>query len=219
MTGALGPPWPPEVPPPGPPGQPGRPRPPTYPPVPLVYEGRPLGDQLAERLLDQRRVLVGGRLDLATATDAAARLMLLDGTGDEPIDLMLSCPDGDIIAAMALADTVELVGVELRTLCAGSVGGPAVLPFALGSRRLAQPHASFRFTEPRLDVEGRTTRIVEETARHADLVDDLYRRIAAATGQPVGTIADDFRRHRLLTAPEAKAYGLIDEVQRRLRRV
>jgi ATP-dependent Clp protease protease subunit len=185
----------------------------------MVYEDRPLVDHLAERLLEQRKVLVSGRLDLAASTEAAARLMLLDGTGDDPIELVLSCPDGDLIAAMALADTVELVGVELRTLCAGSVGGPALLPFALGTRRLAQPHASFRLTEPHLEVDGRASDVVAETARHTDLVADLCRRLAEATGQPVDTVADDLRRHRVLTAREAMTYGLVDEIQRRLRSV
>jgi ATP-dependent Clp protease protease subunit len=170
-------------------------------------------------LLEQRRVLVSGRLDLAASTEAAARLMLLDGTGDDPIELVLSCPDGDLVAAVALADTVELVGVELRTLAAGSVGGPAVLPFAVGTRRVSQPHATFRLLEPRLEVQGTATDVIAETARHTDVVADLCRRLAAATGQSAETVAADLRGHRILTAPEAMAYGLVDEIQRRLRSV
>jgi len=217
-----GPPWPPEVPaprtPPGPP-EPGRPPGAPTPPIPLVYDDRPQIDHLAERLLEQRRVLVSGRLDLAASTEAAARLMLLDGTCDDPIELVLSCPDGDLVAAMALADTVELVGVELRTLAAGSVGGPAVLPFAVGTRRVAQPHATFRLVEPRLEVQGTATDVIAETARHRDVVADLCRRLAAATGRPADTIAADLRGRRGLTAQEAMAYGLVDEIQRRLRSV
>jgi ATP-dependent Clp protease, protease subunit len=221
-----GPPWPPEVPPPrtppapGEPGRPpGAPTPPPIPPIPLVYEDRLQVDHLAERLLEQRRVLVSGRLDLAASTEAAARLMLLDGTGDDPIELVLSCPDGDLVAAVALADTVELVGVELRTLAAGSVGGPAVLPFAVGTRRVAQPHATFRLLEPRLEVQGAASDVIAEAARHTDMVADLGRRLAAATGQSADTVAADLRSRRVLTAPEALAYGLVDEIQRRLRSV
>ena len=238
MTSAQRPPWPPEVPPPGtpttpewrPPGTmpPGRPpptpgpaQPPTPPtqPIPLVYDDRHPQEDLADRLLERRTVLVSGLLDLPASTAAAARLMLLDGTGDEPIELMLTCPDGDLVAAMALADTVELVGVELRTVCAGLVGGPAVLPFAMGTRRLVQPHASLRLSEPELEVSGRGSEVVDAAARHADLVADLHRRLARATGQREDTIATDARRRLLLTAPEAVAYGLADEIQRRLRAV
>jgi ATP-dependent Clp protease protease subunit len=210
--------WPPEFPPTGPPTEPPDPRPPeprpVYPPVPMVYEEAPTLQNLADRLLDQRLVMVTGHLDLARATEAAARVMLLDGSGDDPIQLVLSCRDGDLIAAMALADTVELVGVEVRSLCSGSIGGPALLPFAVASRRLAQPHATFQLNEPTMEIEGRSTDISSETALHADLLADMHRRLAAASGKRVDTVAEDLRRRRFLSAVEAKAYGLVDEILR-----
>ncbi len=183
----------------------------------MVYDDGPRTDDLADRLLERRIVLVTGHLDLGRATDASARLMLLDGSGDEPIELVLSCPDGDLVAATALADTVELVGVELRTVCTGSIGGPAVLPFALGTRRMAQPHATFRLIEPGLEAHGRADEIARETARQTDLVAEVHRRLAAATGQPIETVTEDLRRGRFLTADEAKTYGLVDEIIRRRR--
>ena len=178
-------------------------------------EWTPSTDHLVERLLDRRVVLVSGRLDQAVLTEAAARLMLLDGMGDEPVELVLTCPDGDLGAAMSLADTVELVGVEVRALCAGSIGGPSVLPFAVATHRLAQPHATFRLGEPRFEIDGRASVVAEETARHAELLADFQRRLADATGQPVTTIAADLRRGRFLTADEARSYGLVDEIASR----
>ena len=207
--------WPPEWVPPSVPDPPTPPPRPPYPPVPVVYEAAPSSDHLFERLLERRIVLVSGRLDQAVVTDATARLMLLDGVGDEPIELVLTCPEGELGAAMSLADTVELVGVEVRALCAGSIGGPAVLPFAVATRRLAQPHATFRLTEPRFEVDGRASEIADETARHAELVADFQARVAEATGQPVMAIAADFRRGKLLTAGEARSYGLVDEIASR----
>ena len=141
--------------------------------------------------------------------------MLLDGCGDDPIQLVLSCPDGDLIAATALADTVESVGVELRTVASGVVGGPVVLPFALGTRRLAQPHTRFRFVEPALDVQGRADDLARATARHRELFAELHHRVAVATGQSDERIAADFRGGRLMNADEAMAYGLVDEIIRR----
>lgn len=172
-------------------------------------------DDLADRLLERRIVMVSGPLDLTRANEAAARLMLLDGCGDDPIQLVLSCADGDLIAATALADTVELLGAELRTVASGVVGGPVVLPFALATRRLAQPHATFRFVEPALDVQGRADDLAQATARHRDLFAELHQRVAAAAGQAVESIAADFRRGRLMNADEATAYGLVDEIIRR----
>ena len=123
--------WPPEILPPEP-VPPGRPS--VYPPIPVVYTNEPpsLGEDLRDRLLERRVVLASGRLDDASATEVAARLMYLDGIGDDPIELRYSCPDGELGAAIALADTVELLGVELRATAAGAVGGPALLPFVVG---------------------------------------------------------------------------------------
>lgn len=211
------PPGRPEVPPPWTPEPAPPQRPPVYPPVPLVYEPAPGAGGLADRLLDRRTVLVSGPLDRTAATDAAARLMLLDGTGDDPVDLLLSCPDGDLVSAMSLADTVELVGVEVEALCTGSLGGPPVLVFALAARRIAQPHATFRLSEPDLEIEGRAGDIAHEAERHAAQLADFHDRLAAATRRRPESVAADLRARRLLTAPEAKAYGLVDEIARRLR--
>lgn len=204
---------PPEVPPPWtPPATPAPP--PTYPPVPVVYDDPAPRHAVSDRLLDQRIVMVSGPLDLPRANEAVARLMLLDGSGDEPIQLVLSCPDGDLVAATALADTVELLGVELRAVASGVVGGPAVLPFALATRRLAQPHATFRFVDPVFDAQGRASDLADAIARHGDVLAELHQRVAVATGKPVETISDDFRRGRMMNADEATAYGLVDEIVR-----
>jgi len=181
----------------------------------MVYDESPPRDDLADRLLEQRIVMVSGSLDHVRANDAAARLMLLDGSGDDPIQLVVSCPDGDLVAATALADTIELLGVELRAVASGVVGGPVILPFALATRRLAQPHATFRFVEPAIDVQGRASDLAVATARHLHVLAEFHERIAAATAQSVETIADNFRQRRTMTADEATACGLIDEIIRR----
>jgi ATP-dependent Clp protease protease subunit len=181
----------------------------------MVYDEPPPRDDMADRLLEQRIVMVSGSLDHARANDVAARLMLLDGRGDDPIQLVLSCPDGDLVAATALADTIELLGVELRVVASGVVGGPVVLPFALATRRLAQPHATFRFVEPAIDVQGRASDLAEATARQLQVLAEFHERIAAATAQSVETVADNFRHRRTMNADEATAYGLVDEIIRR----
>jgi ATP-dependent Clp protease protease subunit len=209
-------PWPPQLPEvPNPFGPPSRPLPPIYPPVPMVYERSPEHDELADRLLGQRRILIGGYLDRAASMDAAGRLMLLDSSGEAPIELVVSCPDGELFAAMALADTIELVGVEVRAICAGSIGGAAVLPFALATRRLAQQHASFRFGDPQLEVQGRASEIAHQAEGYSELLATMHRRIAGATLQSIDTVAADFQRHRHLSAKDALSYGLVDEILRK----
>jgi ATP-dependent Clp protease protease subunit len=185
-------------------------------PTPTVAGDRAtLADEMAERLLDRRMVRVVGRLDAAALDDAAARLIVLDGRGGDPIDLVLSCPDGDLVAAMALADTIESVGAEVRAMCSGLVGGAALVAYAVADRRLAQPHAAFRLTEPDDEAEGRATDIARHVARHVELTAAMYARLAAATGRTADAVATDARSNRYLTAAEAEEYGLVDEVVHR----
>jgi ATP-dependent Clp protease protease subunit len=176
-----------------------------------------MADDLRDRLLERRIVLVNGVLDDASATDTAARLMYLDGTGDEPIDLRYSCRDSALDAAFTLADVVELLGVELRATALGTIAGPALLPFAVATQRIAHPHASFRFLEPQLEVRGRATDVVAEADHHAQRVADLHRRLGEATGRARESIDAEFVAQRLLSADAARAFGLVDEVANRLR--
>ena len=196
------------------PPDPAPPRPTVYPPIPVVYTNEPpsLGEDLRDRLLERRIVLATGRLDDAMANELAARLMYLDGIGDDPVELRYSCSDGDLGAAIAVADTVELLGVELRATAAGTVGGPALLPFAVATRRLAHPHATFRLVEPEVEIKGRATDIAAEAERHAALVTNFHRRLAHATGRPVELIEADFASRRVLSADEALSYRLVDEI-------
>jgi ATP-dependent Clp protease protease subunit len=219
--------WPPEIPEPAPWREPSQPpvphRPSVYPPVPVVYENEshPIAEDLRDRLLERRIVLVNGVLDDGSATDIAARLMYLDGTGDEPIDLRYSCRGSALDAAITLADVVELLGVELLATALGTLVGPALLPFAVATRRIAHRHATFRFLEPELEVRGRASDVVAEADRHAQRVAELHRRLGDATGRARDAIDAEFAARRLLSVEEARAFGLVDEVAspRRPRRV
>lgn len=163
-------------------------------------------------LLRQRIVFVNGFLTPEVATHAAAQIMMLNAEGDDAIHLHLSCPEGDLDAALALAATVELATVPVDVVCRGRLGGPAVAPFLAAARRVAYPHAVFRLSEPRVALDGRS----EEIAGHADAVHQqlahLHARLAEVTGQPFDKVVDDMRTGLILTAPQARDYGLVDEV-------
>src|SRR5439155_1010049 len=85
-----------------------------------------------------RIVLLSGPLGHQLATDAAAQLMLLDANGDEPIELHLSCPDGELDTAGMLAETIDLLGVEVQAVCRGTVGGPALAVVAAADRLIGR---------------------------------------------------------------------------------
>jgi ATP-dependent Clp protease, protease subunit len=205
----IPPPWRPERPPPAsePPASPG-------PPVPLVSvpEDLPRERDVFTALLQQRIVFVNGVLTHEAATHAAAQIMMLNAEGDAAVHLYLASPDGDLDAALALADTVELATVPVDAVCRSLLGGPAVAPFLAAERRVAYPHAVFRLSEPRVAVDGDS----QEIAGHADVVRrqlaHLHARLTEVTGQPFEKVVDDMRTGLILTAPQARDYGLVDEV-------
>ena len=205
------PPLPPIVPPPWQaPLHPGRPEP-SRPPLPSfpIVEPPPPGTA-EDRLREHGIVLLSGFLDQAAAQRAAAALMLLDAEHDGPVRLHVSCPDGDLDGALLLADTVDLLTLDTTALVSGVVGGPVLAVIAAAGRREAHPQALLRLREPTGTAAGRADRLAADAEQHARQVDQLHRRLAAVTGREVDDIAADLRAGRLLTAPEAVAYGLLD---------
>lgn len=169
-------------------------------------------DDVFGRLLERRIVVVSGMLGHEAATLAAAQLMLLDGTGDDPVDLHLSCPDGDLDASTAVADTIDLLGVEVRCRCSGKIGGPALAPLAAADRRLAQPHCLFVLKDPSLRLQGRADEVVSQAGVQQRQLDGLHARLAHSTGQPLDRVVADMRGGVTLGAHDALAYGLVQEV-------
>lgn len=204
------PPLPPIVPPPWQAPHPGRPEP-SRPPLPGFPTVQPPPAGTAEdRLREHGIVLLSGFLDQAAAQRAAAALMLLDAEHDGPVRLHLSCPDGDLDGALLLADTVDLLTLDTTALVSGVVGGPVLAVIAAAGRREAHPHALLRLREPTGTAAGRADRLAADAEQHARQVDQLHRRLAAVTGREVDDIAADLRAGRLLTAPQAVDYGLLD---------
>ena len=119
---------------------------------------------LAQRLFDQRVVLLNGPLDETAATRVAAELMTLDAQGDEAVSLRIDCPDGSLALALTLMDVIELSGVPVRALCLGKVGGPAVGVLSVCHHRAAMPSTGFSLREPTTQFETRG-RDVEQWAR------------------------------------------------------
>jgi len=171
-----------------------------------------LGDWLQEQLFDRRIVLVAGRLGDDAAAKAAAALLSLDARGDEPIELHLDSPSGELGAVFVLIGIIETLRLPLRVSCRGQVGGPVVGLLAVVDHRVAAPHARFHLAQPLAKFAGTPEAIVAQSRQQQELLWKLYGRLARRTGQPAEQIAEDMRRGRYLDAQEALAYGLIDEI-------
>jgi ATP-dependent Clp protease, protease subunit len=172
----------------------------------------PCGGSAAELPLDRRIVLSGKYLNSACATQLAARLMMLDEAGEDPIVLHLCTPDGDLEAATAMADTIGVLACNVHVFVSGQVGGAVLAVLAAAQRRLMMPLATLRLTEPRARFGGQADETAAFAAKHQRSVDAFYRRLAEATGHEVDEIRHDAQQGRLLTAEEAFAYGLVHDI-------
>ena len=172
---------------------------------------------LADRLLARRIVVLTGPLGREEAGDAVARLMLLDADADEPIQLHLTCPDGDLDAALVLAETVDLLRAPVTAVLRGTVGGPVLAVVAAADHVQAHPHCILVLHEPRSTATGRADELASAADQHARQVGDLRARIATATSRDPQEVASDLRAGRVLDASQAVEYGLVDEVATRHR--
>jgi ATP-dependent Clp protease protease subunit len=208
--------WPPTPPLPPVPPEPQPPRSPwlpgARPPAPSASASLVIGgpDWLAERLLDQRVVALSGQVDDEAANRAVAALGLLDASSDAPVSLRLSGVSADLGAVLMLVDALDLMSAPVETTCLGTLTGPAVALLAVADRRIAGRHATVHLCEPRSPhgIPGRELEAL--AAEHARQLRHLQERIAEACGHTVDEIAADMRAGKLLSADEARDYGLVD---------
>jgi ATP-dependent Clp protease protease subunit len=210
------PPYRPDLPPMPMPPMPMPPVPATPAPEPLTTAGYTPPDpglaDLTARLLEQRRVLLTGFLDDDASTRASAALMWLDATGDDGVELHISCPDGDLGAAHALTDTIDLLGVPVAAYARGGIGGPALGPFCAAGHRRGSRLAIFRLQDPSVRFTGDADALDGHARHHRRALDTLHGRIAAATGQPLERVAADFAGGTLLGGAEAQRYGILHDL-------
>ncbi len=188
-------------------------RSPADPAAPGADAPAQLDPWLQQRLFDQRMVMLQGLISPQAASSAAAQLLALEAMGSSRIRLHLACPDGDLGAVFALVDTLDLMRVTVCGVVTGELGGAALGVLAATKQRTAYRHARFRLAEPRVDdVSGTADQIVGQASRHLQMLEDLILRLADVTGKPRSQLETDLSDGRLLSAPEALEYGLIDEV-------
>ncbi len=173
-----------------------------------------LSDMLARRLLAQRVVVLHGPLDDLSVTRVAAELMTLDAEGDDAVTLRVDCGEAALAPSLTLMDVIELLGVPVRALCLGQVGGGAVGVVAVCSHRSALPSTRFVLSEPATQFQAHVRNVTQWAELRAAERERFCSRVGAATGRPAAAVQQDLERGCFLGAEDAVEYGILDEVVR-----
>jgi ATP-dependent Clp protease protease subunit len=165
-----------------------------------------------EQLLQRRIVLANGHLTDETATRLCAQLLTLDAEGDDPIRFELQNLGADLTAAITVMGVLDTVGVPVRARVAGRMSGAALGVLAACPQRAAYPNAVFTLSEPTVEFGGTVAVVTAREEQTRTMVDGLYERLAEVSGHETDEIRADFRAYRVLTAAQARDYGLVIEV-------
>jgi len=186
--------------------------------VPMVVERTSRGERsydIYSRLLKERIVFLNGQVDDHSANLVTAQLLFLEAEGpDKDIFLYINSPGGLVTAGMAIYDTMQYIRCDVSTLCMGQAASMGAHLLAAGApgKRYALPNARVMIHQPLGGFQGQATDIEIHAREIIKLKERMNAMMAEHTGQPVEKIADDVERDYFLTAEEAKAYGLVDEV-------
>ena len=186
--------------------------------VPTVIEETNRGERafdIYSRLLNERVIFLGDEVNSQTANIVVAQLLhLAYQNPDEDIKLYINSPGGSVYDGLAIYDTMNFVKADVQTIVMGMAAsmGSFLLTAGAKGKRFALPNAEIMIHQPLGGAQGQATEI-EIAARHIlKTRDRLNKILAERTGQPIEIIEKDTDRDNFMSAEEAKAYGLIDEV-------
>jgi len=187
--------------------------------VPNVIEQTSRGERgmdLYSRLLKDNIIWLDTPIDDGSASLICAKLVFLESENpDKDINIYINSPGGDIHSLFAIYDTMQFIKNDIATICLGQAASAAAVLLAAGTKgkRLALPHSRILLHQPYGQVGyGQVTDLelaAKEILRARDLLEEV---LARHTGQPIERIHADTDRDFVMEAPEALAYGIIDDV-------
>mgnify|MGYP000925095671 FL=1 len=186
--------------------------------IPMVVEQTSRGERsydIYSRLLKDRIIFLGSQIDDHIANLIIAQLLFLEGEDPEKdIHLYINSPGGSITAGMAIYDTMQYIKPNVSTICIGMAASMGAFLLTAGEpgKRLALPNSEIMIHQPLGGTQGQATDIEIHAKRIIAIKAKLNTIMAERTGQNIKKIAQDTERDFFMTAEEAKAYGIIDEV-------
>jgi ATP-dependent Clp protease protease subunit len=186
--------------------------------IPMVVEQESRGERsydIYSRLLKDRIIFIGSAIDDDVANLVIAQLLFLSAQdAEKDIHLYINSPGGSVTAGMGIFDTMQFIKPDVSTICVGMAASMGSLLLTAGAKgkRFALPNAEVMIHQPLGGVRGQASDI----QIHADWIIKTKQKLnqiyVERTGQPLEKIERDTDRDNFMSADEAKAYGLIDEV-------
>jgi len=189
--------------------------------VPMVVETTSRGERaydIYSRLLKDRIVILGTPVNDTVASTIVAQLLFLESQDPEKdINLYINSPGGVVSAGLAIYDTIQYLKCDVATTCVGMAAsmGAVLLTAGTKGKRNALPHARVMIHQPLGGVQGQASDIEIEAAEILRIKKELTGILAEHSGQSHEKVTEDSDRNKWMSADDAVAYGLIDNVMRR----
>ena len=170
---------------------------------------------LPSRLLKDRIILLNEEIDDDVSGSIVAQLLTLEAESpDLPITIYINSPGGSVTAGFAIFDTMNYIKCDVSTICVGMAASMGAFLLSAGAKgkRYALPNSEVMIHQPLGGAQGQATEIAIAAKHILKTRDKLNNILSAQTGQPLEKIEQDTERDNFMSAEEAVAYGLVDQV-------
>jgi ATP-dependent Clp protease protease subunit len=186
--------------------------------IPMVVEQTSRGERaydIYSRLLKDSIIFIGQPIDDSLSNLVIAQMLFLEAEDpDRDISIYVNSPGGSVTAGLAILDTMRFVRPHISTFCVGQAASMAAVLLAAGAtgKRFALPNSRIIIHQPLGGVQGQASDIDIQAREILRMRESLNRILVEMTDQPYEKIAEDTDRDYIMTASQAKEYGIIDEV-------
>ena len=189
--------------------------------VPYVVEQTSRGERsydIFSRLLNDRIIFLSEEVNDATASLVVAQLLYLEAQDpDKDIQFYINSPGGSVTAGMAIYDTMQYIKCDVATICVGMAASMGAFLLSAGTKgkRMALPNAEIMIHQPSAGTQGQITDMAIHMKRLQTIKERMNRILAENTGKSVEEVTQACERDNFMTADEARAFGLIDQIVQR----
>ena len=186
--------------------------------IPMVIDQKGNGERsydIYSRLLEDRIIFLNGEINDAVANTVIAEMIYLEGKNpDKDIFLYINSPGGSVSAGMAIYDTMNYIKCDVSTICVGLAAsmGAFLLSSGAKGKRFVLPNSEVMIHQPLGGAQGQASDIAIQAKHIQKIKEKLNKILSENTGKSLKVIEKDTDRDNYMSAEEAKAYGLVDQI-------